>query len=208
MLLQTGANSLIFPAANQEKPTPRAISERLVKLRSLVKKNGGGEGHFAISVKSTASPKTPRTPKAPGSGSVRKNRATETGSASARKKVGGAIKIEDEVMESTEVPEGGIKVKTETKDKGQNTSPIPLVAASKSFPSSLPTPSETEGAALSSMDGAIDTPTPTPSRRMVTRGKRLPFYASSNSGSEDNSDISDFRGSPNSGYGGDDDDGI
>ncbi|KAL5336251.1 hypothetical protein BJX70DRAFT_400755 [Aspergillus crustosus] len=51
-------------AAGQDKPTPRAITERLVKFRQLAKSsatNAGGDGHFSIGkgIKSSA-PSTPR----------------------------------------------------------------------------------------------------------------------------------------------------
>jgi hypothetical protein len=180
-----------------------------VKLRSLVKTGSNGSGHFAISVKAptTSSPKTPRTPKTPGS--VKKNRATVTGSASARKKL---IKSED-VLESTELhedDEGGVNIKSEesmitTNNAGPG-------------PSSLPTPSETDTNGAQSKDGAYDMPTtPTPTRRMVTRGHRVRTYASEEveDKSDDDSDISDFHNgrdggmSPDSTVNGDDEmDGI
>lgn len=66
-------------AEGQESPTPRAISERLVKIRAMAKENGSKVGFTVSSGKNSSAPATPRkkaakdtVPKKAGGGIVKK----------------------------------------------------------------------------------------------------------------------------------------
>ena len=69
-LITTNLSTDIHYSAGDDpnaKPTARAITERLVKMRQMVKSNGAG--HFSISGKngSSSTPSTPRKPRTPSS---------------------------------------------------------------------------------------------------------------------------------------------
>ncbi len=80
-------------ATNMEKPTPRAITERLVKIRSTAK-SAGTSNHFSVSGK----PVTPRKRTAAGSpNGVKKATPKKNGSKAkgqAQRKRGGNISDE------------------------------------------------------------------------------------------------------------------
>ncbi|THC89762.1 hypothetical protein EYZ11_010783 [Aspergillus tanneri] len=47
-----------------DRPTPRAITERLVRMRQIVKSTNGGDAHFSIGKGNSSGPSTPRKPRA------------------------------------------------------------------------------------------------------------------------------------------------
>ncbi|OOF95897.1 hypothetical protein ASPCADRAFT_130223 [Aspergillus carbonarius ITEM 5010] len=55
-----------WPASEgEERPTPRAITERLVRMRQTARASSGVDGHFSIGkgMKSSSAPSTPRKPR-------------------------------------------------------------------------------------------------------------------------------------------------
>ncbi|KAI9372155.1 hypothetical protein BJX61DRAFT_542980 [Aspergillus egyptiacus] len=64
--------------ADQERPTPRAITERLVKMRQMAKSNAGKQGHFSIGStgKSGSAASTPRKSATPAPGTSSTSDAT------------------------------------------------------------------------------------------------------------------------------------
>ncbi|PLN78756.1 hypothetical protein BDW42DRAFT_174314 [Aspergillus taichungensis] len=100
--------------AGESHPTPRAITERLVRMRQMVKQTNkeGSEGHFSIGKggSSTSTPSTPRKPrKGPGS-------ATATPSSGKRKRVvNGAAALSSPVKKELDegLNVGSVPVKVE-----------------------------------------------------------------------------------------------
>lgn len=95
-----------------EKPTPRAITERLVKIRASAK-NAGTSTHFSVSGKPSTGAGTPR--KRAGAGSANATKKTTTpkkngtkASSQAKRKRGGNVSEDDE--------SGGDRFKSEGND--------------------------------------------------------------------------------------------
>ena len=78
-------------AADMEKPTPRAITERLVKIRTTAK-SAGTATHFSVKGKSTTPAGTPRKRAPAGSANgakkatPKKNGTTKAGGQASRKR--------------------------------------------------------------------------------------------------------------------------
>ena len=108
------ANQPPSPAAGDSHPTPRAITERLVRMRQMVKQTSkeGTEGHFSIGKggSSASNPSTPRKPrKGPGS-------ATATPTSGKRKRVAnGAAALSSPIKQELDdgVNVGSVPVKVE-----------------------------------------------------------------------------------------------
>ncbi|PYI03797.1 hypothetical protein BO78DRAFT_431850 [Aspergillus sclerotiicarbonarius CBS 121057] len=102
-------------------PTPRAIAERLVKLRQAARDSGGVEGHFSIGkgIKKASPATTPRKPR---------KAATAATPGSGKRKRGAAKKDSDEeesavsTMSPTLSSPAAVEPETPTKGKGKGKS--------------------------------------------------------------------------------------
>ncbi|PLB41535.1 uncharacterized protein BDW47DRAFT_122577 [Aspergillus candidus] len=97
--------------AGESRPTPRAITERLVRMRQMVKQSSkdSSEGHFSIGKGGSSNPSTPRKPrKGPGS-------ATATPSSGKRKRVANGPAMSSPIKQELEdgMNVGSVPIKLE-----------------------------------------------------------------------------------------------
>ncbi|PKY04742.1 hypothetical protein P168DRAFT_281119 [Aspergillus campestris IBT 28561] len=109
----------------ESRPTPRAITERLVRMRQMVKQSSkeGSEGHFSIGKGGSSNPSTPRKPRrGPGS-------ATATPSSGKRKRVanGAAMSspIKQELDDGMSVGSVPVKVEQDSSLSGPSFGAVP-----------------------------------------------------------------------------------
>lgn len=83
----------------KDKPTPRAITERLVRMRQMAKSPGGNAGNFAIKKSASGNGSVPSTPgKAARNGASVSKSTTSTSGSTKRKNMEPANAANDEIM--------------------------------------------------------------------------------------------------------------